>query len=42
MCAALSLEVTEHHQKSLTQTLMVRLLKTHFFTPILDFEKSTE
>ena len=26
----------------LTQTLMVRWLKTHFFTQILDFEKSTE
>ena len=26
----------------LTQTLNVRLLKTHFFNSILDFEKSTE
>ena len=29
-------------QLQLTQTLIVLLLKTHFFTPILDFEKSTE
>ena len=38
-CAALGAEVPGHQ---LTQTLIVRLLKTHFFTPILDFEKSTE
>ena len=41
-CAALGAEVQGHRQQQLTQTLIVRLLKTHFFTPILDFEKSTE
>ena len=41
-CAALGAEVPGHHQKQLTQTLIVRLLKTHLPTPILDFEKSTE
>ena len=41
-CAALGSEVPGHHQQQLTQTLIVRLLKTHFFTSILDFEKSTE
>ena len=41
-CAALSTEVPGHRQKQLTQTLIVRLLKTHFFTLILDFEKSIE
>ena len=41
-CAALGAEVPGHRQQQLTQTLIVRLLKTHFFTPILDFEKSTE
>ena len=41
-CAALGVEVPGHHQQHLTQTLIVRLLKTLFFTPILDFEKSTE
>ena len=39
---ALGVEVPGKRQKQLTQTLIVRLLKTHFFTPILDFEKSTE
>ena len=38
----LSAEVPGHSQQQLTQTLIVRLLKTHFFTSILDFEKSTE
>ena len=41
-CAALGMEVSGHRQQQLTQTLIVRLLKTHFFTPILDCEKSTE
>ena len=41
-CAALGAEVPGHRQKQLTQTLIVRLLKTHFFTQILDCEKSTE
>ena len=41
-CAALGAEVPGHRQQQLTQTLIVRLLKTHFFTLILDFEKSTE
>ena len=41
-CAALGVEVPGHHQQQLTQILIVRLLKTHFFTSILDFEKSTE
>ena len=40
--AALGAEVPGHHQQQLTQTLTVRLLKTHFFTLILDCEKSTE
>ena len=35
-------EVPAHRQKQLTHTLIVRLLKTHFFTLILDCEKSTE
>ena len=35
-CAALGAEVPGHRQKQLTQTLIVRLLKTYFFTPILD------
>ena len=30
-CAALGAEVSGHRQKQLTQTLIVRLLKTHFF-----------
>ena len=37
MCAAPGAEVPGG-----TQTLIVRLLKTHFFPPILNFEKSTE
>ena len=41
-CAALGAEVPGHRQQQLTETLIVRLLKTHFLTPILDFEKSTE
>ena len=41
-CAALGTEVPGHRQEQLTKTLIVRLLKTHFFTPILDCEKSTE
>ena len=41
-CAALGAEVPGHRQQQLTQTLIVRLLKTHLLTPILDFEKSTE
>ena len=28
-------EVPGHRQKQLMQTLIVRLLKTHFFTPVL-------
>ena len=40
--AALGAEVPLHCQQQLTQTLIVFLLKTHFFKPILDFEKSTE
>ena len=35
-------EVPGHRQQQRTQTLIVCLLKTHFFTLILDFEKSTE
>ena len=34
--------VPGHRQQQLMQTLIVRLLKTHFYTPILDCEKSTE
>ena len=41
-CAALGAEVPGHRQQQLTQTLILRLLKTHLFTSILDFEKSTE
>ena len=41
-CAGLGREVPGDRQKQLTQTLIVRLLKTHFFPPILDFKKSTE
>ena len=41
--AALGAVVTGHHQKQLTQTLIVRLLKTHFFThQSLIVKKSTE
>ena len=42
MCAVLGTVVPRHRQKQLTQTLIVRLLKTHFFTLILDLEKLTE
>ena len=35
-CAALGEEVRGHRQQQQTQTLIVRLLKTHFFTLILD------
>ena len=38
---ALSAEVPVHLQKPRMKTLLVRLLKTQFFTPILDCEKST-
>ena len=38
----LGAEVLGHSQQQLTQTLIVRLLKTHFIIPILDLEKSTE
>ena len=31
-CAALGAEVQGHHQEQLTQTLIVRLLKTHFLS----------
>ena len=41
-CAAFGAEVPGHCQQQLTQTLNVRLLKTHFFTLILDCEKSTK
>ena len=41
-CAALGAEVPGHRQQQLTQTWIVRLLKTHLFTPIPDSEKSTE
>ena len=41
-CAALGAEVPGHCQQQLMQTLIVRLLKMHLFSPILDCEKSTE
>ena len=41
-CGGLGVEVKRHRQHQLTQTLIVRLLKAHFFTLILDCEKSTE
>ena len=41
-CALLGAEVPGHRQQQLTQTLIVRLLKTHLCTSIIDFEKSTE
>ena len=41
-CAALGAEVPGYRKQQLTQTLIVRLLKTHFFTSILDCQKSTE
>ena len=40
--AALGAEVPGHRQQQLTQTLILRLLKTPFFSPIMDFEKLTE
>ena len=41
-CGELGAEVLGHRQQQLAQTLIVRLLKTYFCTPIFDFEKSTE
>ena len=41
-CAELGAEVPGHRQQRLTQTLIVRLLKKHYLTPILDCEKSRE
>ena len=41
-CAALGAEVPGHRQEQLTQTLIVRLLKMHFSTPILDCQKSKQ
>ena len=41
-CGALGAEVPGHRQQQLMQTLIVCLVKTHFFTPILECEKSTE
>ena len=41
-CAVLGADVPGHRQQQLTQTLIVHLLKTHFFTLIREFEKSTE
>ena len=41
-CVALGAEVPGQRQEQLTQSLIVRLLKTHFFTPILYCEKSTD
>ena len=38
-CVGLGADVPK---KQLMQTLIVRLLKAHFLTPILDYEKSTE
>ena len=40
-CVTLGMEVSGHHQKQLTQTLKVHLLKMHFFTPIFDCKKLT-
>ena len=37
-CASLLKRGGGRQQEQLTQTLIVRLLKTHFFTSILDFE----
>ena len=36
----LGAEVPGHRREQLTQTLIVRLLRTHFFTPILVIVKS--
>ena len=41
-CAVLGAKVPRHHQIQVTQTLIVRLLKMHFFRAILDCVKSTE
>ena len=41
-CATLGAEVLGHCQVQQMQTLIERLLKTHFFIPILDCEKSAE
>ena len=41
-CSALDAEVPGHRQQQMTQTLIVLLLKKHFYTLILDLEKSTE
>ena len=41
-CVVLGVEVPGHRQQQLTQTLIVCLLKTHFFTSILDFENRIE
>ena len=41
-CAALGADVPGHRQHQLTQTLIVRLFKTHFFTPSLEFVKSKQ
>ena len=41
-CQVCRTEVPGHRQLQLTQTLIVRLLKMHFLSMILDFEKSTE
>ena len=38
-CGALGAEVPGHRQEQLRQTLIVRLLKTHFSPTILDCEK---
>ena len=35
-------KVPGHHQEKRTQTLIVHLFKTHLFSLVLDFEKSTE
>ena len=40
--AVVGVVVLGHRRQQLTQTLTVRLKKTHSFTPILDCEKSTE
>ena len=42
LCNVLGAEVPGHRKQQWTQTVNVRLLKTHFFTMILDCEKSTE
>ena len=40
-CAALGVEVPGHRQQQLTQTLVVRLLKTHFSTLNLESTEYT-